>query len=132
MESEVLEEIAMSVDVRYFLAMNCNKRIACLVFGLQMIAIVYLLAMLNNSMPASKLGTNSFLNEVFAKQMKEISKISSSQKDLKPLQKSLQVSKLQDSPLNLYSLENFARRGWQFPIDSTKCVFTKQVEVRKY
>ena len=129
----MLEEIAMSVDVRYFLAMNCNKRIACLVFGLQMTAIVYLLAMLNNSMPASKLGTNSYLKEVFAKQMKEISKTSSkSQKDLKPLQKSLQVSKLQDSPLNLYSLENFARRGWQFPIDSTKCVFTKQVEVRKY
>ena len=129
----MLQEIAMSVDVRYFLAMNCNKRTACLVFGLQMIAIVYLLAMLNNSMPASKLGTNSYLNEVFVEHMKEISKTSSkSQKNLMPLQKSLQVSKLQDSPLNLYSLENFARRGWQFPIDSTKCVFTKQVEVRKY
>ena len=116
------------LGIRYFLAMNCSKKTAFLIFGLQMMAIVYLLVILNRRVPASKSGTKSYLNEVFARQMKEMSNTVSQQpqKDLKPLD---EISKIQDSPLNFYSLENFARRGWQFPVDSTKCVFTKQVEV---
>jgi len=33
-----------------------------------------------------------------------------------------------DNPLKFYSLSNYARRGWMFPIDSKFCVLTKKVD----